>query len=85
METSLMLALRPELVRSELIADDRSERRPFYDVMPTPPEHVADSGVLAEASRASAAKGERLAAMIVERLTGALIEGLGAPSRTDPG
>jgi creatinine amidohydrolase len=85
METSLMLALRPDLVRRELIADDRSERRPFYDIIPTPPEHVAASGVLAEASRASTAKGERLAAMIVERLTGALVEGLDAPRRAQPG
>jgi creatinine amidohydrolase len=81
-ETSLMLALRPQLVRRELIADDRSERRPFYDIIPTPTEHVAASGVLAEASRASAAKGERLTSMIVERLTGALVEGLDAPLTT---
>ncbi|HWI75341.1 MAG TPA: creatininase [Baekduia sp.] len=78
METSLMLALRPDLVRRDLIADDRSALRPFYDVIPTPPEHVAPSGVLAEASKASLEKGERLAAMIVERLTAALVEGLGA-------
>ena len=78
METSLMMALAPELVRAELVADDRSPRRPFYDVIPTPAEHIAPSGVLAEASKASLAKGERLVGMIVERLTAALVEGLGA-------
>ncbi|MGE4428258.1 MAG: creatininase [Solirubrobacteraceae bacterium] len=78
METSLMLALRPDLVREDRIADDRSERRPFYEVFPTPPEHIASSGVLAEASRASREKGERLTALIVERLVTALREDLDA-------
>jgi creatinine amidohydrolase len=79
METSLMLALAPDLVRTERIADDRSRLRPFYDVIPTPDSHLSTSGVLAEASKASLAKGERLAAMIVERLCAALEEGLDAP------
>jgi creatinine amidohydrolase len=78
METSLVQALRPELVREDLIADDRSALRPFYDVYPTPASHVAPSGVLAEASKASREKGERLVGLIVERLTGALVEGLDA-------
>jgi creatinine amidohydrolase len=72
METSLVMALRPDLVRTDLIADDRSAERPFYEVIPTPPEHVAPSGVLAEASKASPEKGERLAALIVDRLASAL-------------
>ena len=72
METSLVMALRPELVRTEKIADDRSAERPFYEVIPTPPEHVAPSGVLAEASKASPEKGERLVSLIVDRLTAAL-------------
>lgn len=76
METSLVMALRPELVRTELIADDRSAARPFYEVIPTPPEHIAESGVLAEASKASREKGERLAELIVERLAAALHEAL---------
>jgi creatinine amidohydrolase len=79
METSLMLALAPELVRSEHIADDRSALRPFYDVIPTPESHLSTSGVLAEASKATSAKGRQLARMIVERLTAALVEGLDAP------
>lgn len=79
METSLMLELRPDLVRRELIADDRSPARPFYEVIPTPPEHIAPSGVLAEASKASPEKGARLAALIVERLEAALVEALDPP------
>jgi creatinine amidohydrolase len=78
-ETSLVMVLRPELVRTDLIADDRSAARPFYEVIPTPPEHVAPSGVLAEASKASPEKGERLVGLILERLVGALREGLDAP------
>ena len=81
METSLVMALRPDLVRAEKIADDRSEQRPFYEVIPTPPEHIAPSGVLAEASKASPEKGERLVELIVDRLADALREGLEAPSR----
>lgn len=74
METSLVMALRPELVRTEEIADDRSAERPFYEVIPTPPEHIAESGVLAEASKASPEKGARLVELIVARLTAALRE-----------
>lgn len=74
METSLVMALRPDLVRTEKIADDRSAERPFYELIPTPPEHVAESGVLAEASKASAEKGTRLVDLIVERLDAAIRE-----------
>jgi creatinine amidohydrolase len=78
-ETSLMLALRPDLVRAELIADDAAAEHPWYDILPTPPSHVPPSGVLARASKGSAGKGERLAGMIVERLADALRRDLGAP------
>ena len=85
METSLVMALRPELVRTDLIADDRSAARPFYEVIPTPPEHVAASGVLAEASKASPEKGARLVDLIVERLAAAIREGLDAPPAPSTG
>jgi creatinine amidohydrolase len=78
-ETSLMLALRPDLVRTELIADDAAAEHPFYELLPAPPSHVPASGVLARASKGSASKGARLADMLVERLAGALRDGLGAP------
>jgi creatinine amidohydrolase len=61
LETSMMLALRPELVRTELIADDASARRPLgYDIIPPPPELTSRSGVLSRASQGSAEKGEIL-------------------------
>ena len=76
------MALRPELVRTDLIADDRSAARPFYEVIPTPPEHVPASGVLAEASKASPEKGARLVDLIVARLAAAIREGLAPPTRS---
>jgi creatinine amidohydrolase len=78
-ETSLMLALRPDLVRADLIADDAAAEHPFYELLPAPESHIPASGVLARASKGSLAKGERRAEMLVERLAGALREGLGAP------
>jgi creatinine amidohydrolase len=79
METSLVLELRPDLVREDRVVDDRSAERPFYDVVPTPGSHIARSGVLAEATRASRAKGARLADLVVERLTEVLQRELAPP------
>jgi creatinine amidohydrolase len=78
-ETSLMLALRPDLVRTGLIADDAAEEHPWYDILPTPPSHVPASGVLARASMGSEDKGRRLASMLVDRIAGALRRDLGTP------
>jgi creatinine amidohydrolase len=80
METSLVMELRPELVREDRIVDDRSAERPFYDVLPTPASHVAPSGVLAEATKASRVKGARLAGLIVERLVAVLARELDPPA-----
>ena len=61
LETSAMLALRPELVRQELIADGASARRTRgYDIIPPPPEIVAPSGVLSRATQSSVEKGDIL-------------------------
>ena len=61
LETSAMLALRPDLVRQELIADDAAAYRPEgYDLIPPPPEITTRSGVLSRASQGSAEKGELL-------------------------
>jgi creatinine amidohydrolase len=66
-------------VRADRIADDAAAEHPFYELLPAPESHIPASGVLARASKGSLAKGERLAEMLVERLAGALREGLGAP------
>lgn len=57
METSLMLHLHPELVRFERAVDDSAERRPWWDVIPTPAAFVPASGTLWKATQADAEKG----------------------------
>jgi creatinine amidohydrolase len=75
-ETSMMMALAPELVRSELIADDRAERRPDWEVIPTPADTVPASGVLWRPTGSSRAAGEQLVELCVERLLTAIREEL---------
>jgi len=69
-ETSLMLALRPDLVRRDLIADDGSPEHPRYDILPPPARILSRTGVLAKASEASEEKG----AFLVGRMTDYLVE-----------
>jgi creatinine amidohydrolase len=57
LETSLMLHLRPDAVLFDRAVDDESERHPFWDVVPAPPDFVPASGALWKATRASAEKG----------------------------
>jgi creatinine amidohydrolase len=83
METSLMLALRPELVRIELVGDDAAEEHPWYDLVPEPRSHVPASGVLSRASPASREKGQRLRDLLVARLVGAITKEFGTAGRAD--
>lgn len=71
-ETSMMMALFPELVRRDEIIDDASEEHPPYDILPIPPRIVSRSGVLSRATQASDAKGEFLVGRMVEHLIGVL-------------
>jgi creatinine amidohydrolase len=80
-EASLMLALRPELVRIDEVLD---EEHPWYDLVPEPRKHVPASGALSRASPASAAKGERLRDMLIPRLVEAIVKESGAV-REGPG
>lgn len=73
-ETSLMMALLPHLVRRELIVDDRSPEHPRYEILPTPARLLTETGVLAKASDASDEKGRFLA----RRMTDYLVEMLAA-------
>ncbi len=84
-ETSLMLALRPDLVHRDRVADDAAHEHPWYDVIPEPTRHIPASGVLASPSRASEAIGERLCEMYLARLAEAVcrefdVHSDGAPS-----
>lgn len=77
-ETSLMLAIRPDLVRRELIADDEASRNPGWEVVPAPPDTIPASGVLWHASGSSEAAGRRLLDLAAEHLRGALEAEFGA-------
>jgi creatinine amidohydrolase len=72
METSLMLALHPELVRLDEIADDAAERRPTWEVVPPPAEIVAKSGVLWRPSEGTAEIGRLYLDAAADRLEAAL-------------
>ncbi len=72
METSMMLALHPELVRTDRIADDEAARHPSWDVVPAPPEFIPKSGVLWHPSVATAELGRRFLAATGGRLAEAL-------------
>jgi creatinine amidohydrolase len=72
METSLMLALHPERVRADLIADDHAERSPTWEVVPPPEEIVPPSGVLWRPSEATAEIGRLYLRAAADRLEEAL-------------
>jgi creatinine amidohydrolase len=71
-ETSLMLHLRPELVRVDKIADDEAQRHPPYDLIPAPPDTIPASGVLYRASLGTKEKGKELYEMLVHNVTEAI-------------
>ena len=71
-ETSMMMLIRPDLVRTERIVDDAAERSPSWDVIPAPAEFVPKSGVLARASHATVQTGQLLLDGAVSRLIEAM-------------
>jgi len=79
METSLMLHLHPALVRFERAVDDRAERSPWWDVVPTPDAFVPESGTLWKATRADPDKGRRTWEEIVAGARVALAQEFDAP------
>jgi creatinine amidohydrolase len=58
LETSLMLYLRPDLVRQDRLVPDKAENLPPYDIYPVPKDIIPSSGILADPSGASADTGE---------------------------
>ena len=72
METSLLYALRPELVRVDRIADDQAARHPTWDVVPAPPEFIPRSGVLWHPTEASPELGARFLEACARRLEDAM-------------
>jgi creatinine amidohydrolase len=71
-ETSMMLALHPELVALDTLPDDGPAEFPVHDCYPQDGRGVPPSGVLASAAGASAAKGDKLVAAICAAMTQAL-------------
>jgi creatinine amidohydrolase len=76
-ETSLMLALHPDLVRKDRIIDDQAQRHPPYDMIPAHPETIPASGVLYKATFATEEKGRQLYQMLVEGVAAAVITEFG--------
>ena len=73
-ETSMMLALHPELVAMDKLPDDGPAEFPVHDCYPQSGRGVPASGVLASAAGASADKGEKIITAICERMAKALQE-----------
>ena len=72
METSVMLHLRPDLVRKNLISDHPPAEFPPYDVYPFDTGPIPPDGVLSSAASASAEKGRRVLEQIVPDIVAAL-------------
>ncbi len=72
LETSLMLLLRPDLVRMDAVPSDGPAKFPTYDMRPVPENFVPASGVLAVAQGSSAEKGEWLMADHVALISAAI-------------
>ena len=78
-ETSIMLALRPELVRLSEAMNDGPARFKPYDSFPGPVAEVPPSGVLSETRGSAAEKGQWLLADVVEGVLRAVREEFGEP------
>lgn len=78
LETSTILALRPDLVERQAIAPPGPVELPPYDVYPQPVGLVPASGVLSDPSTGSAESGERLISAAVDGLVDVVTRELGA-------
>lgn len=76
-ETSIMLALRPELVDLSRALNDGPARFKPYDRFPGPVVEVPASGVLSETKGSSAEKGQWLLADAIEGIKRAIAEEFG--------
>jgi creatinine amidohydrolase len=76
-ETSMMEALAPELVRTDLKAEGGAKRLVTYDVFPPPEDILWPNGVGFSAVPASAELGARLVDLLVRRIGGIVDAELG--------
>lgn len=77
-ETSLLMHMAPGLVRERLLADDTSERRVRYLILPVPDSLKTQTGIIYQASKASVDLGRRLTPAIVDNLVEAVNLELGS-------
>lgn len=80
METSVMLHLRPDLVRTDLIPDHPPADFPAWDVYPFDPASVSHSGALTSAAGASEAKGRAVVETLVPALATQIAAAFGLPA-----
>jgi creatinine amidohydrolase len=73
-ETSLMLHYYPDLVRLDLIPNEKPADFPPYDVYPHHPEWVPASGVLSSAKAADAQKGLLMSQQVTESIAAAVLK-----------
>ena len=74
METSVMLYLRPDMVKASLIPDHGPAQFPPYDVYPTDTRPIPPDGVLSSAAGASMEKGRVAVEQIVADIAAALVK-----------
>ena len=74
LETSLMLHLHPELVNMDKVMDHEPATFPPYDVFPSDPSWVPESGTLSSARKATAEHGKLLMSVCVEGIASAIRE-----------
>jgi len=69
LETVMLLHFKPELVKKDKIRGDRAQRSPPYTVLPPTQDLIPKTGVLTEIKTVNAQQGEKIADIVVERLT----------------
>jgi creatinine amidohydrolase len=79
METSVMLHLRPDLVRTDRVPDNPPAAFPHYDIYPFDNRPIPPDGALSSPARAAAAKGARVLDQVVPAIAAALAEAFNSP------
>jgi creatinine amidohydrolase len=77
METSMMMIIRPDLVRTDAIVDDEAVRHPTWDVVPAPDDFIPKTGVLWHPTKANPEIGRKLVDAAAQRLEEAMRTELG--------
>ncbi|MFN8457067.1 MAG: creatininase [Anaerolineae bacterium] len=78
-ETSAMLAVRPDIVDMDVLPNESAPRYPKYAVFPTPDDVVTRNGALAPAIGASVEKGQRILADVFAGFVEAFATEFGLP------